>query len=219
LEETKWESVIVVASAIKSLLLSQIKIIIHRHQQWSFVYWYKKRNEKMWKRNVNERLSWKMLSPLDWSNIYGSVLLVLNDQLICSKMGKEKIMLDNLSQKSHGSLFSVDQQFQTAVHGNTDCNPQNKFPRIMPFGKAHGKDVNSTRCPKIDFTSSDDCPSLDKSLDGYYNSRTGKFIPKYPITHNAVCVVDVPTKLDDSSHFGHVAWNYRNTLACSTRNS
>jgi hypothetical protein len=42
LEETKWENMIVVVSALQSLLQSQLKIIIKQHQEWSFAHWYTK---------------------------------------------------------------------------------------------------------------------------------------------------------------------------------
>jgi hypothetical protein len=212
LEETKWESTIVVASAAKSLLLSQIKITIHNHQQWSFVYWYRKRNKKMWKRDSKEDVSWKMLSPLDWSNIYSSILLVLNDRLICSSMGKEKIMLDNLLYKSHDFLFSAGQQ-DPIVDGKSNHTNQRPLPCTVPYAKMNGRGGSPEDPPGTDFSSSDGCPCLDQCLDGYFSLNTGKFVPKYPTTYGAVCSVEVPATLNDPSHFGHTAWVYRNILS------
>jgi hypothetical protein len=56
------------------------------------------------------------------------------------------------------------------------------------------------------FSAADGCPSLEHSLDGSYDK--GKFRPKYPETFECVVRFEVPEKLSNKSHWGHVPWKY-----------
>ncbi|KAL3905395.1 MAG: hypothetical protein SGILL_009694 [Bacillariaceae sp.] len=213
LEETKWEGMIVVLSALQSLLQSQLKIIIKQHQQWSFSHWYKRRDQANWVRNEKEKRSWKSLSPMDWANMYSSILLVVNDRLVCTRMGKEKIMLDNLLQRSNEAIFSVQQQLQEHVETPSPSEDANKQQRLKLFSvKRRGKET-SQKASAVPFHTSDGCPSLEKCLDGYFSLKNGALIPKYPATYSCVVNLKAPSSLDDPSHFGHVAFTYRNVMA------
>ncbi|KAG7367445.1 hypothetical protein IV203_030116 [Nitzschia inconspicua] len=107
-EDTKWEGLIVVAAVLQSLLRSQMKIIIQKHQQWSYERCYKlqKQEESMWRQKGEDAHSWDSKSPLEWANIYGSILLVVNVRYISTGMSKEKLMLEDLQQKSHVAIVS-----------------------------------------------------------------------------------------------------------------
>jgi hypothetical protein len=52
----------------------------------------------------------------------------------------------------------------------------------------------------------DGCPTLDHALDGKYES--GCFRPKYKQTFECVVRFDVPEKLSDPSHWGHLAYKH-----------
>jgi len=216
LEETKWESIIVVLSAVRSLLESQIKIIIQKHQQFSWRNWYRKQNKQSWTRKDDEAPSWTLFSPIDWANIYSSILLVANDRYVCTRMGKEKIMLENLFQKSLECFFSITQHFNSL--DKTD-EQEKKLPRITSFRKTLGLGSNknprdeSAEPATVPFHSADGCPCLERCLDGYYSLRTGEFVPRYPTTYTCVISIQPPSHLKDPTHFGHVASVYRNLLA------
>ncbi|KAL3924847.1 MAG: hypothetical protein SGILL_000802 [Bacillariaceae sp.] len=213
LQETKWENMIVVISALQSLLRSQIKIIIKQHQQWSFEHWYMRRDHAKWVRRDSERRSWKCLSPVDWANIYSSMLLVVNDRYICTRMGKEKIMLKNLLQRSNEGIFSAHQHIQR----DPDSFQQSQQAKSLLSRKLFsGKRIPSNvtvQALEIPFHTSDGCPSLERCMDGYFSLTSGILIPTYPKTYASVVTMEAPSSLDDPSHFGHVAFVYRNVLA------
>jgi hypothetical protein len=212
LHETKWEGPIVVVSALQSVLRSQIKIIIQKHQLWSFERWYNKREKSQWTRQADEEPCWKYMSPLDWSNVYGSILLVANDRYISTRMGKEKIMLENLQQKAYEALFFSPESSPNATMAQTSVDQSsNTFQRIIPLrsgGSGQSKDKE-----KVPFSAQDGCPSLAKCLEGFYSLKDGRFVPKYPSTYSCVGRMEIPSNLGDPSHFGHVAYVYRNVLA------
>jgi hypothetical protein len=58
------------------------------------------------------------------------------------------------------------------------------------------------------------CPCLDRCLDGYFSLKSGALIPTtYPTTFSCVMTLLPPSSLEDPSHFGHVAFVFRNVLA------
>jgi hypothetical protein len=56
------------------------------------------------------------------------------------------------------------------------------------------------------FSAADGCPSLEHSLDGSY--ERGRFRPKYPTTFECVVRFDVPDKLSNKKHWGHISWKH-----------
>lgn len=56
------------------------------------------------------------------------------------------------------------------------------------------------------FTAVDGCPSLEHSLDGSY--ERGRFRPKYPVTFASTVRFDVPDKLSNKKHWGHISWKH-----------
>jgi hypothetical protein len=172
---------------------------------------------------------WSILSPLDWTMIWRSILLLSYDKYFCQFFGKEKILLESLAQRSNATwihLSSLDTCSEchgptTAVTGGKSCHNckivfMKEFPVVnnsrLCLSCARSC-ISSNRCGSCSFSYRQ---LVDNALKGwekpfYYNSKP---VPANPdAAYKSVVHVDVPESLSNPEHFGHLAWKFCEFMA------
>jgi GTPase SAR1 family protein len=202
LKETEWEPPLVVETALHALVKRQLQLIMGRQRSYSFSYWYRTMNTNAWQTQLAEDMSWELLSPPDWANIYSSILLVGGNRHFCERLGHEKIVMQTLLQKAHLAIFEEPVP-PVLAHAQR---------RRSLFGSSASSSTSTVTGSVMEadgFYAMDGCPSLQKGLDGYYDIK-GILHPKYPETFACLERIHPPESLSDPNHWGHAAWRYMN---------
>jgi GTPase Era involved in 16S rRNA processing len=203
LKETEWEPPLVVETALHALVKRQLQLIMGRHRSYSFSYWYRTMNTNAWQTQLAEDMTWELLSPPDWANIHSSILLVGGNRHFCERLGHEKIVMETLLQTSHLAIF------KEPVLPSVLANAQRRPFLFGSSASSSGSTVTGSVMEADGFYAMDGCPSLQKGLDGYYDTK-GIFHPKYPETFACLERIHPPQSLSDPNHWGHAAWRYMN---------
>jgi hypothetical protein len=184
-----------------------------------------KHNAAKWSKSAvpPNSVQWSDLSPLDWTMIWRSILLLSYDKYFCQVFGKEKILMESLAQRSSAiwidlaslSLDTCSSCFKTttAVTGGKRCKHcMIVFMKVLPGNgslciSCRNYLLSGGRCRSCSFYYKqvvDGLKGLEKPF--YYN---GKPVPANPdAVYKSVVHVDVPESLANPKHFGHLAWKF-----------
>jgi len=83
-----------VAQEFLKLVQRQWRLLIQKHHQWSFDYWYRTCNGQGWNNPMDFKHQWEKLSPHDWSTLLGSLLLTAGQRCIYETLGPELMILE-----------------------------------------------------------------------------------------------------------------------------
>jgi hypothetical protein len=194
---------------------------------------YEKYNVAAWSRSAISptSLQWSDLSPLDWTMIWRSILLLSYDKYFCQVFGKEKMLSESLAQSANAAWIDLksftcsecsrDTTAATSGGGKqcTTCRivfvkelPIDNSPCVLCYNTSRRGRVGSCRCTSCLYTYQqleDDWRKLVKPF--YYN---GKPVPVNPDpVYKSVVHVDVPESLSSPKHFGHLAWKFCELMA------
>lgn len=160
-------------------------------------------NWKISLKHDEDTSAWTTLSPVDWSNIFESILLLSYDRRFCEEFGREKIMLERVSRQADaiwstkatqfgqcplckGVLVALDSRdFSIACHS---C--QKVF--------VYGKDTGSSCVPE-----GYGVIRRPNQSNVAWLKANWKTVPTRDLTK-----VRIPESLADPDHFGHVVFKY-----------
>jgi hypothetical protein len=121
---------------MKALIRRFIGALVEQHEKHNVATWSVSHFSP-------SSLQWRNLSPLDWTTIWRSVLLLSYDKYFCQVFGKEKILLESLAQRSNAAWIDrVSSCLDTCLHcgGSTAehdisfGSPSTMFPPKNGFG-------------------------------------------------------------------------------------
>jgi hypothetical protein len=207
---------------MKALIRRLIGVLVEQDEKCNVVTWSRSAVSPT-------SLQWSDLSPLDWTMIWRSILLLSYDKYFCEVFGKEKILLESLAQRSDAAWIdlkspsldtcsSCKRATSLLVCGKqcTTCNIV--FVKELPLDKsvcARCQRQNAISCCNCRYCCfsyrqlEDDWRGVVKPF--YYN---GKPVPANPdAVYKSVVHVDVPESLSNPKHFGHLAWKFCEFMA------
>jgi GTPase SAR1 family protein len=192
--------------------------------------WVEKYNVATWSVSdvLPNSLQWINLSPLDWTMIWRSILLLSYDKYFCEVFGKEKILMETLAQSANAAWIDLQSaSLDTCPECSRDTTswPYGKnckhccivFVKELPLhntlcSRCQRAHISGNRCSRCSFSYrqfEDDWRGLVKPF--YYN---GKRVPANPdAVYKSVVHVDVPDSLSNPKHFGHLAWKFCEFMA------
>jgi hypothetical protein len=130
---------------------------------------------------------WTSLTPKDFCAISESILLLSYSRMFCSYFGREKVLLERIVSQYNDLVHYLD---NTYAHLGKGCKANLK-------GKSRQDTLLMRRAHTL----------LVKALQGSHNDK-GEFVPKYPHQYKMVVHVEMPRRLSDPSHWGHLAWQF-----------
>jgi GTPase SAR1 family protein len=128
---------------MKALIRRLIGVLVEQHEKYNVATWSVSAV-------LPNSLEWRDLSPLDWTMIWRSILLLSYDKYFCQVFGKEKILLESLAQRSNAAWIDrVSSCLDTCLHcgGSTaEHDISFSFPPTM-FVPSHGFGSNPNNFP------------------------------------------------------------------------
>jgi hypothetical protein len=173
---------------MKALIRRFIGVLVEQHEKHNVATWSVSHFSP-------SSLQWRNLSPLDWTTIWRSVLLLSYDKYFCQVFGKEKILLESLAQRSNAAWIDrVSSCLDTCLHcgGSTAKHdisfgsPSTMFPPKNGFGSipkstpyyylSDGFGPIPKNTPS--FNSSNGFGSIPKNIPSFNPDNGFRFIPK-----------------------------------------
>jgi len=186
----------------------------------------------------NSLFSWQSnISPIDWSIIWRSILLLSYEKYYCEMFGREKIMVEALCHEACNWKASndaaVDKTHCPHCSGALDETKKKPvYPRCRPCsivflpGKelaavescvycSHGKllpDLQKTlQCENCKYKH-EEFPNIVEWLKFSYDNKC-KVVPMLPEKYQRVVHLEILESLNDPNHYGHVAYKFCNFIA------
>jgi hypothetical protein len=132
-------------------------------------------------------LTWAKLTPKDFCAISESILLLSYSRMFCTYFGREKVLLERIVSKYNDLVNYLDDTYK---HLGKGCQANLK-------GESSQDTLLLRRAHTL----------LVKALQGSHNDK-GEFVPKYPDQYKVVVHVEMPRRLSDPTHWGHLAWQF-----------
>ena len=213
----------------KGLVLKYFQLLLEQESIYSYSDWGASFQST---KNDSSRNPWMSLSPKDWMQMWGSVLLLSYDKHFCQNFGREKLLIEELLGKAKEAWnLHKDTKLRLCPHCGAPLQPyQNewrcdacRFAFLTCYPSTLCSECQDHRfdednpattsikephvCPANGFTYSAQ-QNLQLWMKTFYN-RSQTLEPVYPnVYHQVVQTGMIPESLSDPHHMGHVVCQF-----------
>lgn len=215
----KWEGE-------EEVVVDKMKAFVRRYLQFLFKHEHETNGNSSWSITSN-------ISPIDWSVIWRSILLLSYDKSFCQAFGREQIICQALAQEANNwKANGFNGAEKNCPHCFTTLDKTKKkpfYPRckgccvvFMP-GQAMTESFDCAYCGNCKLGGQsrqcenckcrhEELPNMKESLKFSY-SEDGILVPADADKYNKVVHLDIVESLDDPNHFGHPIYKLCNFVA------